>query len=94
LAIGALTLHIHLPGCASLKEKRGRLKPLIARLHREFNISVAEMKLNDKWQEAVIACVLVNNDTAHIQQALQVVARWVKSNWPDVQVIDESLEIF
>ncbi|MBA4379619.1 MAG: DUF503 domain-containing protein, partial [Anaerolinea sp.] len=34
--IGLLTLHLHLPACASLKEKRGRLKPLIHRLHREF----------------------------------------------------------
>jgi uncharacterized protein len=36
--IGQLTIYLHLPGCASLKEKRGRLKPLLARLHREFNL--------------------------------------------------------
>ena len=40
-----LSLHLHLPGCASLKEKRGRIKPLMARLRREFNLSVAEMDL-------------------------------------------------
>jgi uncharacterized protein YlxP (DUF503 family) len=41
MSIGILTLEIQLPGCKSLKEKRSRLKPLIARLHREFNVSVA-----------------------------------------------------
>jgi len=41
--IGTLTFHLHLPGCASLKEKRSRLKPLLARLHRQFNVSTAEM---------------------------------------------------
>jgi hypothetical protein len=56
--IATLTIHLHLPGCASLKEKRGRIKPLIARLHREFNVSVAEMGLQDKWQEAVIVCAM------------------------------------
>ncbi|HEX7542302.1 MAG TPA: DUF503 domain-containing protein, partial [Anaerolineales bacterium] len=65
---GLLTLHLHLPGCASLKEKRGRLKPLLTRLHREFNVSVAEMDLQDKWQESVIACGMVNSDKAHIHR--------------------------
>jgi uncharacterized protein YlxP (DUF503 family) len=43
MSLGLLTIHLHLPGCASLKEKRGRLKPLLTRLHREFNISAAEI---------------------------------------------------
>ena len=60
--LGLLTLHLHFPGCASLKEKRGRIKPLIARLHREFNVSVAEMDLQDKWQESVIGCAMIGND--------------------------------
>ena len=91
--IGLLTIHLHLPGCASLKEKRGRLKPLLNRLHREFNVSVAEMDRQDMWQEAVIACALVNSDTAQVQRSLQTVAYWVKGNWPDGDVIDEKIEI-
>lgn len=91
--IGQLTIHLHLPGCASLKEKRGRLKPLMNRLHREFNVSVAEMERQDMWQEAVIACALVNADAAQVQRSLQKVARWVKGNWPDGDVIDERIEL-
>jgi uncharacterized protein YlxP (DUF503 family) len=30
--LATLTIHLHLPACASLKEKRGRIKPLMARL--------------------------------------------------------------
>ena len=55
--LGQLTIHLHLPACSSLKEKRGRLKPLLARLHKEFNVSVAEMDLQDKWTEAILAWV-------------------------------------
>jgi uncharacterized protein YlxP (DUF503 family) len=91
--IGILTVHLHLPGCSSLKEKRGRLKPLLARLHREFNVSVAEMDLQDKWQEALIACALVNCDSAQAQRSLQSVGKWVESNWPDGQVIDQKIEL-
>ena len=53
MSLGLLTIHIHIPGCASLKEKRRRLKPLITRLHREFNISVAEIDLQDSTANGV-----------------------------------------
>ncbi len=93
MSLGLLTLHIHLPGCVSLKEKRGRLKPLIARLHREFNVSVAELDYQDAWQEAVIGCALVSNDAAHTQRSLQAVTHWVETNWPDVSLEDDQIEI-
>jgi len=91
--VGLLTLHFLLPGCASLKEKRSRIKPIIARLHREFNISVAEVDRQDAWQEAVIACALVSNDKAHTQRSLQVVVQFVESNWPDENLLDHQLEL-
>ncbi len=91
--VGILTLHLHIPGCASLKEKRGRLKPLITRLHREFNISAAEMELQDKWQEAIIACAVIGNDRAHVEQSLQAISKWIEGNWEDGQVIEEKIEI-
>lgn len=91
--IATLTIHLHLPACSSLKEKRGRLKPLLARLRREFNVSVAEMGLQDMWQEAVIACAMVNSDAAQLQRSLQAVLKWVEANWPDGMVADEKIEI-
>ncbi len=91
--LGTLTIHLHLPACHSLKEKRGRIKPLIARLRREFNVSIAEMDLQDKWQEAVIICAMVGNDAAQLQRSLQNVAKWVEANWPDGQIADQKLEL-
>lgn len=91
--IGLLTLHLHLPGCNSLKEKRGRLKPLLARLHKEFNLSVAEMDLQDKWRETVIACAMVGNQRVHLEQSLQTVAKWFERNWSDVELIENHIEI-
>jgi uncharacterized protein len=93
MSIGILTLHIQLPGCKSLKEKRSRLKPLLARLHREFNISVAEMEFQDSWQEAFLTCALVSNDSRHTQQALRNVAHWIETYWPDVSLVDDRIEL-
>jgi len=87
------TLTIHLPTCASLKEKRGHIKPLISRLHREFNVSVAEMGLQDKWDEAIIVCAMIGNDHAFLQSALQSVAKWVEGHWTDGDVWDTKIEV-
>jgi len=92
--IGLLTIQLHLPGCASLKEKRGRLKPLLHRLHRQFNISAAEIGLQDKWQEAIIACGMIGNDSAHLQSTLETVRKWVAANWTDGDVMDTKIELF
>ena len=91
--LATLTIHLHLPTCASLKEKRGRIKPLISRLHREFNVSVAEMDLQDKWDEAIIACAMIGNNHAFLQSALSNVAKWVEANWSDGDVWEQKIEI-
>jgi len=93
MSIGLLTLHIHLPGCSSLKEKRGRLKPLLAKLHKDFNVSAAEVDHLDVWQDAVIACTLVSNDGKHTQRVLQKIANWVDSDWRDVDLVSEEIEL-
>ena len=93
MGLGLLTLQIEIPGCKSLKDKRSRLKPLLVRLHREFNISVAEIGHNDAWQSALIACALVSNSPKHSQRALQSVVEWIDNYWPDVTIIDDQIEI-
>lgn len=93
MPVGLLILHLRLPGCSSLKEKRSRLKPLLARLHREFNISVVEYDYNDSWQQAVIACALVSNDNGQTQRSLQRVVKWIENSWPDVFLEAEQMEL-
>ncbi len=93
ISLGVLTLHLSIPGCTSLKEKRRRLKPLLARLHREFDISVAEIDALDVWQSTILACALVSNDPTHTRRALQQVARWIDENWPDVILVDTQIEL-
>ena len=91
--LATLTLHLRIPLCNSLKDKRGRIKPFMSRLHREFNVSVAEMDLHDTWDEAVIVCAMVGNDFAFLQSALQIVAKWAEANWTDGDVWDTKIEV-
>lgn len=93
MAVGLLTLHLRITGCASLKEKRGRIKPLLARLPREFNVSAAEVDRLDAWQEDVIACALVSNDPNHVRSSLDHVATYVEAHFPDLELIDQEIEL-
>ena len=87
----ALVIELHLPGCASLKQKRSRLKPLLNSLHREFNVSAAEIGQNDSHRMSSIACVVVSNDGRHAERVLSKIPSWIESRRPDVQIIDSSI---
>ncbi len=91
--VGILTLQVHLPGCKSLKEKRSRLKPLITRLHREFNVSAAELDQQDDWDSATIGCALISNDRQYVFSFLQSIIHWLNKNWPDIALVDDHIEI-
>jgi uncharacterized protein YlxP (DUF503 family) len=92
-SIGLLTIHLRIAGCRSLKEKRSALKPLLARLQREFNISAAELDYHDRWQEALIGCCLLSNDRRHNQRSLQKVVSWIEKYYPHLEIVDDQIEL-
>lgn len=94
MRVATLILHFQLPACMSLKEKRSQLKPILARLHREFNVSVAEVDRQDHWQEAVLAVGMVGSDAAFLQRALQEVLHFTERSWPDAPLVDHRIEIW
>jgi hypothetical protein len=93
MKIAVLRLHIRFPESNSLKSKRRLLKPLLVRLQRDFNVSAAEVGLHDKWKESQLACALVSNSEGHATRSLQKVESWLEGNWPNIQLVDESIEI-
>lgn len=93
MPIGLLTLHLHLPGCSSLKEKRSKIKPVMTRLRREFNVAAAELDLQDVWQDALIGCVTISSDTPQNQRLLQQVIQFTERNWPDLPLVDHRIEV-
>lgn len=93
MSVGVLIMTLRIPGCGSLKEKRGRLRPLLSRLHKEFNLSVAEIDDLDIWQSTVIACALVSNDPNQTRRKLQKAVNWVENNWRDLDLVDEQIEL-
>lgn len=93
MPIAVLSIHLHLPGCTSLKEKRGRIKPVLSRLHREFNVATAELEYQDVWQDALIGCATLSSDAVQNQRLLQQVVEFTERNWPDLEIIDHRIEL-
>jgi uncharacterized protein YlxP (DUF503 family) len=46
------------------------LKSLKDRLHRQFNVSAAEVDHQDSWQRAALACSVVTTDRRHAEEVL------------------------
>jgi len=93
MVIGACSVELYLPGNSSLKGKRSTLKPILARLRREFNLATAEVAHNDTWQSAKIAFVTVANDPGRVHSMLERAVRWIETHHPEVQVVDWEIEI-
>lgn len=76
--IGVLGLDFHLPGCASLKEKRSRLQRLRDKFGRAPNLAVCESGYQDMHQRARWDVVAVASSATVVERALGDVETWVQ----------------
>jgi uncharacterized protein YlxP (DUF503 family) len=85
--VGVQIWELHLPGCHSLKEKRGTLRPLTAALGQRLNVSVAETGHQDLWQRAEIACAGVGSARPVVEETLRAADRMVEEA-DGVRIVD------
>jgi uncharacterized protein len=90
--IGVARITLELPAAQSLKEKRGVLKSLLARLQNRFNVSVAEVEAQDTWGIAVIGVACTSTSARHADEILASVIRFVEQNGADYYVSDVQTE--
>jgi len=93
MLVGTLTMHIHLHGMGSLKDKRKIVKSLIERLKNRFNFSVAEVDAQNSKQLAVIGIATVSNDSVHITKQLDKAIEFARAD-PRFNLGQTEREIF
>lgn len=93
LLIGTCRITLHLPQAQSLKEKRGTVKSVIARVRHEFNVSAAEIDSHDLWQVATIGLAYVTTDASHADEVLAKAVRFVEQHAPDAILTGFETEI-
>jgi hypothetical protein len=69
MVIKLLTIDLHFPGRSSLKEKRFVLSSIKSKLTKRYNVAVAEVGYQDKWQRSLLAVVTVGSD-GHVVEAV------------------------
>lgn len=67
-------------GSESLKDKRRVIKSIIERLKAKFNLSVAEIGLQESRRDAEIGCAAVSNDPGFAHTVIEAAIRLIESD--------------
>jgi len=92
MIIGTCSLELRLWEVNSLKEKRHILKSIIQKLRNQYNVSVAEVDLQDKWKSAILGVACVTNETAHAHSIISTVINFVERD-VRIELVDCQVEI-
>lgn len=86
MVIGACEITLHLPECHSLKDKRQIIKSVMARVRNQFEVAIAEVDENDRWQIAKLGLSCVSNSSQHTGEVLERVQRYIEETRPDIVI--------
>jgi uncharacterized protein YlxP (DUF503 family) len=64
----AVRVELRIPDAHSLKEKRGKVKRLIAELRKRFGVSVAEVDHQELWQRTTLGIAVVAPQAGQLQR--------------------------
>ncbi len=92
MRIGALHVSFMIFDANSLKQKRQVMRSVKDRLMNTFNVSVAEVGSNDKWQIGELGIATVGNETRFVNSVLSKVEDFLET-FPSIRVIEVDLEI-
>ena len=92
MTIGILRLVIFIQDSNSLKEKRMVLHSLKARLRNNFNVAVAQIGDEDKWQKSTLAIVGVEKNRNNTNSILSKVVNFIE-NTNCIELIDYEMEL-
>jgi uncharacterized protein len=93
MLVGICQLELFIPESGSLKSKRFVLKSLKTRIRNKFNVSVAEVESNEKWQRTVLGMAAVSNERKIIDSMFMQIINLVQLDGR-VEIIDKFIDIY
>lgn len=75
----------------SLKEKRSVIKPLLLKIRRDYNVSIAEVDYQDLWQRTKFTIVTVSNEKQHAEKVIQDVITTIELSG-DLEITSTHME--
>ena len=92
MVVGVCQISLSLPGVTSLKAKRSIVRKVLDRTANRFNVSAAEVGLQDAHRQAVLGFAVVSNDRRHASSMLDSIASFVEGA-ADAVVMNRSTEL-
>ncbi|MFV3011729.1 DUF503 domain-containing protein [Clostridium botulinum] len=80
MIIGTAKIHLYANWVHSLKEKRMIVKSVISKTKNKFNVSIAEVEMQDVHQSIVIGIACVSNSTKQADSIIQNVVNYIEGN--------------
>ena len=91
--VGVCKVKLRLPGNHSLKGKRQVLRSITTRLRNSYNVSIAEVENQDKWQLMTLGIVCVSNSAQQVDRVLSTVVDFINQSRLDLEMLDYEIEI-
>lgn len=88
MVIALLSVELHIPYSQSLKDKRMVLRRVKDRLQK-FNVAVAEVDYQDKWQRAGLGIVAISTTADHAERELTAAADEIERVEPGLVIRTE-----
>ena len=92
MVVGTLKIILHMHDNRSLKGKRKVVRSIVDKVKHKFNVSIAEVGSNDKWQRIELGVSAVGNDRRHIDSSLNNILGYVDTLYL-AEIVDSSVEI-
>ena len=93
MVVGTLKIEFYLRDNRSLKGKRKVVRSMVDKVKSRFNVAIAEIGSNDKWQRIELGLTTVGNDRRHIDSSLSHILSYLESLYL-AEVVDSRIEIF
>jgi uncharacterized protein len=90
VGVGFIRLTIH--ESHSLKTKRRVVKSVLGKVRSKFDLSIAEVDDQDKWQRCTLGFAVVTNEAGHAHSMLETITAYVESLHL-AEIVDSQIEI-
>jgi uncharacterized protein YlxP (DUF503 family) len=79
MVVGAARVELWVEGSRSLKQKRGVVRSIAARVTRRFNVSLAEVEGQGSWKVAVLGIAAVGMSGQPLERRLTNVVEFIEA---------------
>jgi len=92
MTLATLQMVLVVNGCHSLREKQKRMRGIMGKLHKHFNVSVADVGRDDDPSQAKLAVAVIGRTRSEVHATLERVADAVAVH-PRAQLVSQTITV-